>query len=135
MLDWQDRREANVNLVLLCLWAAGQGRRLEPANCTQALAAVAGWHAASIEPLRGLRRRLKSDWSGLVADIEPTRSAVLAAELAAERAEQALMIDALAPWPGKVQPGGNPKGARANLLAYLDSAAAAEIDSFLALIG
>ncbi len=135
MLDWQDRRGANVNLVLLGCWAAGQGRRLPPGDCARALAAAAGWHAAAVAPLRGLRRRLKSDWSGLAADVEPARSAVLAAELASERAEQALMVAALAPWPVTQARGGNPEAARASLLGYLGSAAAAEIDSFLALIG
>ena len=135
MLDWQDRRGANVNLVLLCLWAAGQGRRLSAHDCARALAAAAGWHAAAVEPLRGLRRRLKSDWSGLAADVEPARSAVLAAELASERAEQALMVGALAPWPGPAGRADDPAAARASLLGYLGSAAAAEVDSFLALIG
>lgn len=136
MLDWQERRGANVNLALLCLWAAERGRSLDRAACDRAERAIAGWHAAAVAPLRGLRRRLKADWAGLARTAEPTRHAVLAAELEAERAEQALLLSALAPWPAPearrspIRP-----LARANLLAYLGSAAAAEIDALLDAVG
>ncbi len=135
LLEWQDRRGANVNLVLLCLWAAGQGRRLDSAACARALAAIAGWHAAAVEPLRALRRRLKVEWGGLAKDVQATRSAILVAELEAERAEQVLMLMALGRWPKTAGPNRDPALARANLVAYLGNAAAVDIDDLLAAIG
>jgi uncharacterized protein (TIGR02444 family) len=135
LLDWQDGRGANVNLVLLCLWAAERGRRLDPAACARAFAAASGWHTAAVEPLRALRRRLKVEWAGLAQDVRPTRSAVLAAELKAERAEQGLMLAALAPWPAEAGADPGQALARINLLAYLGSAAEADIDALLAAIG
>lgn len=145
LLDWQDRRGANVNLALLCLWAAALGVRLDAAAFRRAEGACAGWRAAVLAPLRGLRRRLKVDWVGLAIDAATTRSAIQAAELEAERAEQALILTALAPWPagdsalvkfGLANPGlANPGLAEENLIAYLGQDAAAEIAQLLANAG
>jgi uncharacterized protein (TIGR02444 family) len=134
MLDWQARVGANVNTVLLCLWAGYRGRGLTSADFHRLGGAIAGWHAATIVPLRRLRERLKEDWADLAPMAAVTRQAVLAAELQAERAEQAAMIRALAPWT--VMPVAAEAGlARCNLLAYLGRDEAAAIDRLLARIG
>ncbi len=121
LLLWQDQAGANVNIALLCLWASTRGQRLDAAAFLQAKSAIAGWHAAAVEPLRGLRRRLKDQWAGLALDATATRQAVLAAELAAERAEQQLLVDSLAPWPDSCA--ADYQGlAAANLRGYLAGA-------------
>jgi uncharacterized protein (TIGR02444 family) len=134
LLDWQDHLGANVNAVLLCLWAANRGRALSVDDCAALRSAVAGWHAAAVVPLRELRRRLKADWSGLASEAERVRQAVFEAELAAERAEQAAMIRALAPWPNV---GGTASChlARQNVLTYLETSDTAALADLMTLIG
>jgi uncharacterized protein (TIGR02444 family) len=133
LLAWQDRQGANINMVLLCAWAGRHGRHLTPDDIARALAAAAGWRGAVIQPLRALRRRLKADWRSLAPDPEPARQAILAAELAAERTEQGLLLAALAPWPkaatratatGETDTG-SAALVRANLAAYLGDAVSA----------
>ncbi len=115
-----------MNLTLLCIWAGLRGRKLDAAAVYQAVAAVAGWNAAITGPLRAMRRRVKGDWNALAIDSEPARQAILAAELEAERAEQTLLLWALAPWPHQEQRqvvSGAAALIAANLAAYLGSAA------------
>lgn len=131
MLRWQDENHANVNLALLCIWAGALGRKLDASDIRRAASTVSGWNAAVTRPLRQLRRRLKADWQPLALDSEPARQAVLAAELEAEKAEQALLLKALAPWwlpagPDAAAPPDRAMLIRANLAAYLGSAATAE---------
>lgn len=134
LLDWQDQHAANVNAVLLCLWAAHRGRALSASDCAALQSAVAGWHAAAVVPLRNLRGRMKADWSDLAPGYEKVRQAVFDAEMAAERAEQAAMIRALAPWPNL---GGTASChlARQNVLSYLETADTAALADLLTLIG
>lgn len=134
LLDWQESAGANVNLALACIWAAERGRSLRAPDLRRAQTGLAGWHTATVAPLRALRRRLKADWAGLAIDAEPARQAVLAAELEAERAEQALIVRALAPWPATPHARPNPALAAANLRTYLGSAAGADIRALLAAI-
>lgn len=133
LLLWQDGHGINVNLALLCAWAGLRGRRLSATDLRAALAAAAGWHAAATRPLRELRRRMKDDWRALAIDAEAARQAVLAAELEAEKAEQALFLHALAPWPPAQEPQ-TPSTAEANLRTYLGSAAMAAPASIIAAI-
>ena len=121
LLDWQERRGANVNTVLLCLWSANRGRRLALGDFEAVAQAVAGWHAAATVPLRRLRQRMKVDWAGLAPNVEPTRQAILAAELQAERSEQAIMVRTLSPWSARVDLADEGL-ARQNLLTYLKNA-------------
>ena len=131
MLRWQDENHANVNLALLCIWAGSVGRKLGASDIRRAVSAVSGWNTAVTRPLRQLRRRLKAEWQPLAIDSEPTRQAVLSAELEAEKAEQALLLKALAPWSIAAGPDAAalpdaPALIEANLAAYLGSSATAE---------
>ena len=133
MLRWQDENGANVNLALLCIWAGKQGRKLSPTDLRRAKAAVSGWNTAVTRPLRHLRQRLKADWRNLATDTEPARQAILSAELEAEKAEQELLLRALAPWPVQTRPGTSAL-IEQNLAAYLGSAATAAPASSIAAI-
>lgn len=133
LLAWQEIHGANVNLALLCIWAGNQGRRLTAADLRRAEGTVCGWNAAVTKPLRILRQRLKADWRTLAPDAEPSRQAILAAELEAEKAEQALLLRALAPWR-PAAPGNREALIAANLAAYLGEAATAEPAASIAAI-
>ena len=81
-------------------------------------AAVAPWRSRVVEPIRALRRRLKSEGLGATPELaEACRQALLKAELEAERGAQEL----LARSAGLPPPAGEPDRdrARANLDAYL----------------
>ena len=133
LLSWQDNNGANVNLALLCIWAGTQGRLIDSSDLVRANNAVSGWNAAVTRPLRKLRQRLKTEWQPLSLNTEPSRQAVMAAELEAERAEQELLLAALAPWPPLNK---DRSGAliAANLAAYLGEAATADPAASIAAI-
>ena len=133
MLRWQDENGANVNLVLLCIWAGTPGRNLSTDDIRRATGKVASWNAAVTRPLRHLRQRLKSDWRQLANDAEPARQAILSAELEAEKAEQELLLKALAPWLAQTAADASTL-IKANLAAYLGSAATAAPASSIAAI-
>lgn len=81
-LDLQDRRGADVNVLLFAGWAgAACGVRLGAAELARLDAAVAPWREAVVRPLRAVRRRVKGEDDGLYARLK-------AAELEAERLQQ-----------------------------------------------
>jgi uncharacterized protein (TIGR02444 family) len=130
LIDWQERLGANVNVVLICIWAGHRGQSLRQSDISAAAEAVSGWNTAVTAPLRQLRQRLKSDWQSLSDDRQHVRDAVLAAELAAEKAEQAALVAALAPHPAPAP--ADPQAVRANLALYLGEAAIAAPASSIA---
>jgi uncharacterized protein (TIGR02444 family) len=90
----QDERGADVNALLLALWAGCRGRRLTPADFRSLERHVRPWRTEVIEPLRAARRALKR--LGRTDAAAQLRSAVAAAELQAERQQQ-MMMEALLP--------------------------------------
>ena len=92
-LRLQDRDGADVNIVLLCCWAAASGRgALGTRTLRAAMASVARWQKEVIAPLRAVRRSLKSGNEG----VPPKRTADLAKrigkiEIECEHAEQLLL--------------------------------------------
>lgn|SRR4051812_48904844 len=117
-LALQDRFGCDVNLVLFALWAARCGTALDPAEFERLDDAVKGWRAEIVEPIRALRRRLKSDsFAASREAAEACRKKLLDAELAAERAAQELLARTvtLQPQSGELQH----DLARANVTSYL----------------
>jgi uncharacterized protein (TIGR02444 family) len=91
-LELQDRHGADVNLVLFALWAASRGRQLDAAAIAEADRVARPWREAITQPLRAARRAMKPPPDGFDAvGVETLRQQVLAAELAAERLQQAAM--------------------------------------------
>lgn len=88
-LNLQDSQNINVNLVLLLCWCEQHQRPLDKAQIDQLIAGVAPWHRDYTQPLRTLRRRLSQD----KAATTETKSQMLAAELALEKVEQALLLE------------------------------------------
>ena len=118
-LALQDRFGADVNLLLFCLWAAAGGCALEAAEFTALEAAIAPWRREVVEPLRAVRRALKSDPRGAAPGCASAfRERLLALEIEAERIGQGLLAEAV---PAPAAPGGapDPELARRNLDGYL----------------
>lgn len=92
-LRLQDEAGLNVNLVLWCCWRALHGDELNPGKVRAAMARIAPWSRTVTVPLRMLRRQMKSgSASGVPAALrEALYRRLKAAELEAERAEQALL--------------------------------------------
>lgn len=83
LLALQDRAGRDANLVLFAVWVgATQGRRLDPTELAAAVAVVAPLNTALVQPLRQLRRELKTAGDG---DVRALRRRVLGLELAAEQ--------------------------------------------------
>lgn len=81
-LDLQDRRGADVNVLLFAAWAATAcGVRLTAEALARLDAAVAPWREEVVRPLRAVRRRVKEEDDGLYARLKTT-------ELEAERIQQ-----------------------------------------------
>ena len=102
-LGLQDRRGADVNLLLYCCWIAAAGRgALERDALERLVALTRAWQDTVIAPLRAVRRRLKGETLAAVpADRrEGLRDDLKRVELEAERIEHALL--AAAPLPGRV---------------------------------
>lgn len=122
-LALQDRHGLDVNLMLLCCWAGSHGRRLDASDVARLMGAVGEWQRAVIGPLRGVRRRLKRSEGVDSERLGALRQAVKDCELDAERIEQIMLRDALAPPPEKALPAtGQAACAAANLTGYLEVA-------------
>jgi uncharacterized protein (TIGR02444 family) len=115
-LDWQERFDADVPLVIALCWQADRTRMLpDEVLLSRLRAELAPWRTGTVLPLRRLRRRLKPlcHAGGPVADM---RTAVLEAELAAERVQLAYLAGLLPRVPGDAAPA---KAVRRGLEHYL----------------
>lgn len=97
----QDRYRADVNVLLLAAFAAGQGHHVGAAEIGLIDEAVHRWRGEVVEPLRVIRRALKESLAAMARHVEAAafRERLKALELAAEQFEQALIADVLAGWP------------------------------------
>lgn len=113
----QDRRGADVNLLLFALWraAGGQGS-LDRAALAALDAAVAPWRRQVVERLRAARNAIKAGIAGAPgAEAEALRKAILAQEIEGERVAHTMLAAvplASAPFAGAVADAGS------SLLAY-----------------
>ena len=95
-LDLQERFGVDVNLLLFAAYAgAREGVQLDTSDIAAAAAAVSAWHGEIVRALRGARHGLKPlslDASNpLQAATAVLRTKVKAAELEAEKIEQAML--------------------------------------------
>jgi uncharacterized protein (TIGR02444 family) len=93
-IDLQDRWGADVNLLLLCCWCGERGCSLDQAwfRATLTDPQFTGWREKCVEPLRCLRRQLKTQ--SLRGAIE-LRERVKVLELEAEKLEQDFLLQNL----------------------------------------
>jgi uncharacterized protein (TIGR02444 family) len=91
LLHRQDSEGLDVVLHLFGRWAQTQGRPLEPEALARADAHVACWREQVVQVLRRLRRAMKTMEAIDAPCVAVVRQQVQAAELAAERAELAML--------------------------------------------
>jgi len=119
-LSLQDRRDADVNLLLLAAYLASKGHVLDDTHLSIADGMTAGWRAAVLQQLRQVRRRLPKFAEEVPEnDRKLVKEKILEAELAAEQVAHRLIFKRLddAPMPTE---GGSPKDrAEKNLKLYL----------------
>jgi uncharacterized protein (TIGR02444 family) len=127
LIKLQDRAGFDVNLLLFALWFGLSGRnRFTAADLAAADRAAGPIRAELVEPLRDLRRRLRSNPD---ADIRQLREEIKRLELAAERILQNRLAR-LAGMPGSVNdPASRLAAAEANLALYLGPEAAASAEA------
>lgn len=117
-LELQEGFGADVNLVLFMLWAAVQGRRLEPREIEKLADFVKDWREQVVIPLRLARRALKApprEWPA--SETESLRQRIKAGELEAERLQQNAMSSFL-PIDKAGQSDSPLSAARSNLMNY-----------------
>lgn len=113
-LALQDEANVDVNLLLFLLFLADNGRAVTRDDVTRLDAAIAPWRSQVVEPLRSLRRRLKTGIGDFPLN-EGFRNMVKKIELEAERVEQGRLESLVATF---VSPAPRQQAARANLTAY-----------------
>lgn len=88
-LTLQDRHGCDVNLILFAAFMGAERlERLSPADMAEANATVQSWRTEIVQPLRALRRRLKTGPPPAPREFtDELRSRIKAAELEAERIE------------------------------------------------
>ena len=107
-LALQDRRQADVNLLLFCGWTGRHGRELDDTRLRSAIDRVGGWQSDVIAPLRTARRALKRQQeAGTLAVATTFRRRIADIELDLERVEQSLLYELAGQWsPSAVETGG-----------------------------
>jgi uncharacterized protein (TIGR02444 family) len=114
----QDEAGVDVNLLLFLLFLAESGRVVTQDDITRLDRDIAPWREHVVEPLRALRRRLKTGVGDIIPPAsEGLRNMVKKIELEAERLEQG-RLEAHASNLGK--PATRDAAALANLAAYAE---------------
>lgn len=116
-LDLQERLNLDVNLLLFAAFVGSvEGMQLDDQDIAVADTAVAGWHGEIVRALRRARRALKppsADAGNPLREASATlRAQVKAAELEAEKIEQAMLLQ----W-SQSRLAGRPRGDRNRALA------------------
>lgn len=114
----QEEAGVDVNLLLFLLWQATRKRALSKKEVGEFETVIAPWREATVIPLRGMRRALKSP-PDLMAPptAEQFRTKIKAVELEAERLQQEAMY-ALAHARPFGEAGSPEEAARASIAAY-----------------
>jgi uncharacterized protein (TIGR02444 family) len=122
LIALQDRASRDVNLMLFALWLGVSGRgRVTNEELESADRIVRPISAEIVEPLRALRRKLRSDPD---TDVQRLREGVKALELAAERIVQRRLAHIAGSPVSDADPASRVAAAYANLALYLGSAMA-----------
>lgn len=88
-LSLQNRRGADVNILLCCCWLATLGLKIESSGLQAAIAAVESWRHDVLEPLRDARRAVAERFPEIgKADRQAVKHGMLSVELECERVAQ-----------------------------------------------
>ena len=94
-LSLQNRRGADVNILLCCCWLATLGLRLELAGMHAANAAVEAWRRDVLEPMRSARRAVADQFPEIgKSDRQSIKHGILSVELECERLAQEKIANA-----------------------------------------
>jgi uncharacterized protein (TIGR02444 family) len=93
-LELQDAHGPNICFLIWSLWLAAEGRPADAATLAAGAALARSWEAAAVEPLRRLRRQLKTSPAGGARRRERLRAGVQRLELDAERMLLEMLEDA-----------------------------------------
>jgi uncharacterized protein (TIGR02444 family) len=119
-LSLQDRRDADVNLLLLAAYLASKGHVLDDTHLSIADGMTAGWRAAVLQQLRQVRRRLPKFAEEVPEDDRKNvKEKILEAELAAEQVAHRLIFKRLDDAPMPAEGGTARERAEKNLKLYL----------------
>jgi uncharacterized protein (TIGR02444 family) len=89
LIGLQDKLGIDVNIVLLLLWLASQGRVLGDDDMERIGGLSRGWQETVVSPLREVRRALKTNSPLVEAQLaEPFRTKIKVLELEAEHLQQ-----------------------------------------------
>jgi uncharacterized protein (TIGR02444 family) len=95
-LSLQERRGADVNLLLAICWLARSGYLASDVALSAAQEATAPWTDAILKPLRFIRRRLGAEFDAVpAADRQSIKHGLLAVELEGEKVSQQKIVAAL----------------------------------------
>jgi uncharacterized protein (TIGR02444 family) len=117
-LKLQDAWGADVNVVLLLLWVALDGRILGKDELTAIDQSVRNWRDDVIRPIRNVRRALKDRRWPAEREQEELRSRIKDVELESERVAQKLLLQALHECPPPPSAEAPRRAARRNLAEY-----------------
>ncbi|WP_374651386.1 TIGR02444 family protein [Dongia sp.] len=96
-LSLQERRGADVNLILAICWLARSGYAVRETAIESALAAIAPWSEAILRPMRTIRRRLGAEFAEVGANQRQSiKHGLLSVELEAERISQQKIVAVMA---------------------------------------
>jgi len=119
-LSLQDRRDADVNLLLLAAYLASKGHVLDDTHLSIADGMTAGWRAAVLLQLRQVRRRLPKFAEEVPEeDRKNVKEKILEAELAAEQVAHRLIFKRLDDAPMPTDGGSVKERAEKNLKLYM----------------
>ena len=119
-LSLQDRRDADVNLLLLAAYLASKGHILDDTHLSIADGMTAGWRAAVLQQLRQVRRRLPKFAEEVPEeDRKNVKEKILEAELAAEQVAHRLIFKRLDDAPMPTDGGSVKERAEKNLKLYM----------------
>jgi uncharacterized protein (TIGR02444 family) len=98
----QDGLGLDVNLLLFCCWHGWENRALAEEDIQRAMVAAEGWQREVVQPLRAVRRRLKTGVAPVsAAECEALRRKVNDLELEGERIAQSVLEALPAPAAGR----------------------------------
>ena len=120
-LNLQDRKGADVNLLLYCCWMGLQGRRLSTRSLRSVMATVAAWQRDVVRPLRQARRATRKRETGIAEPwMERLHARIGVAELDAEYVEQLVLAGYAAGMPPLARRHEPRSAAAVNVRRYLE---------------
>lgn len=120
-LSLQDRRGADVNLLLAICWLARSGYLASDTALSAAQEATAPWSEAILKPLRHIRRQLGDGFDEVhAADRQSIKHGLLAVELEGEKISQQKIVAAIEVHVGSLSTEPARDLATTGLYLYLD---------------